>query len=229
MIKPIRSFAFWLWLGFSIIFLGIFLPLFSIFSKDKEKLFASAIAFFSKILLLISWVPIEVQGKEQLREIDSTKPLLIAANHASFLDFFVLQAKLPLSCRYVVWRVGFLMPVIRTIYKKAGYIGIQKKKQNILSPYLIYKTLKSGKKLVVFSQPTMGNEASFEFKEEVAKLSSALQVPILPVAIKNCSQVFPMGKFLLGSGRIKIKIGQPAIFSSLPELQKSVLELYSQL
>ncbi|MFH1347169.1 MAG: lysophospholipid acyltransferase family protein, partial [Candidatus Margulisiibacteriota bacterium] len=173
MIKYVRSFFFWPFLVLSIIFLGIFLPLISAFHKDKEKFCSLAISLFSKILFLISGVPIELKGKENLNGIDKEKALIVVANHASFLDFFVLQARLPLLCRFVVWWVGFRMPLVKTIYKRAGYVGINERKQNLISSYQMYKSLMDKKKLVIFSRPSMGGEEKFEFNEEVIKLSSA--------------------------------------------------------
>ena len=124
MIRYFRAFVFWFFLAFFVIFLGSVLPLLSIFSKDRERLYQRAIGFCSRVLLALCWIRLKVHGKENLALIDQDKGLLLAANHASFLDSFILFARVPFPFRLTVYPAGFRIPFLRTVYRGAGYIGV---------------------------------------------------------------------------------------------------------
>jgi len=188
------------------------LPFLSTASKQH------CIAGFAKTLLKVSGVKIEVCGPVEAFD----GKLIIAANHASFLDTFILLAVLPFPFHMTVHAIGFRVPFLRRIYKSAGYIGVGK---GVETGHGLYHVLLKGGKLVIFSQP-----ASFDFSPHLIQLSSLTDTLILPIAIKNTSKVLPFDKFRLQSrDTIKVAIGTPHKFSSAGELKQAVLSLPSPL
>lgn len=217
--------VFWLFFITSTIFLSIILSLHSLITKPANKFGYFLVAFFSKILLLISSIPVEISGKENVGEEQAKRGLIIAANHSSFLDFFVLQANLPAGVKFVVWGKGFNMPFLKSIYKNLDYIGVGRREDVVSSSLKLYNALKQGDKLVIFSKPAMQKETDFQFDENIVRLSETSKTEILPIAIRNSQGVLPFSKFLLNPGKVEVIIGTPRFFPSVEELRNVILEL----
>jgi len=228
MVRYLRSIIFWFSFVFSIVFLALLLPVLSLLLGKRNRLHYFATASVSKLLLLLPWVLVEIAGKESLSGIDKEKGLIIAANHASFLDYFVLQKVFDFPIKFAVWSAGFKMPLLKRVYEELGYVGVGVKGENIIASYQFYQILKEKGSLVILSRPSFTGEDKIEYGEAVIKLSLSAQSPILPVAIKNASKVLPLGKYLFDQGRIKVKIGKPAFFDSTQSLQNEILRLYHQ-
>ena len=225
MVRYFRSIIFWVFLNFSVIFLGSFLPLLFIFFRDKKRLYQISIRFFSKLLLTFSWIRVKVFGRENLKLIDPSKGLILAANHSSFVDSYVLLAKLPFPVRFTVSSIGFRMPFLKTIYKGAGYIGVGGKigSKDVVS---LFKALRKKDKIVIYSSVSR-EEESFEFSQNLIRLSNNFGVPILPVAIKGASQVLAMGKFFLADGKIDLCFAKPGFFDSPLSLKREILKMHA--
>jgi 1-acyl-sn-glycerol-3-phosphate acyltransferase len=213
-------------------FFSITFPLMIIapFVKGRTKFYQRALAFFSRLGLMFAWINIEIVGKDNLKRIDPAKGLLIAVNHHSFLDTFVLLANLPFPLRLVVYPAGFRVPILKTIYKRAGYIGLTLKK-NKTTPHLfsLFKALQKGDRIVVYSVPVDGNRKDFKFSPALIELAKRFDVPILPIAIKGAAKILPMDRYWLGPGKVALSIGRPSHFSSPEELKREVIGLHARI
>lgn len=220
------SIIFWFNFVFSVAFLALLLPVLSFFLGKRNRLHYYATASVSRLLLLLPRVMVEIAGKENLSGIDKEKGLIIAANHASFLDYFILQKVFDFPIKFAVWSAGFKIPLLKRVYDELGYVGVGVKGDNLISSYQFYQILKEKGSLVILSRPSFTGEDQIEFGEAIIKLSLSTQSPILPVAIKNASKVLPLGKYLFDRGKVKVVIGRPAFFDSTQSLQNEILRLY---
>ena len=159
--------------------------------------------------------------------VDKDQGLIIAANHGSFLDYFILQEVLSLPLIFAVWRAGFKVPLLRRVYRHLGYVGLGKREDNLRFSIMTARLIEGKGRLVIMSRPNYGNETKAEYGDSLISLSLSSKTPILPVAIKNASKVMPLGKWRLNSGRISVSIGKPAFFNSTAELQEEIGRLYS--
>ncbi len=205
---------------FGIIVYGILFSILPFLSIFRKQLMLSA---YARFLLSICRVKVEVDGQFS----DDNQKLIIVANHSSFLDTFILLAKLPFPFYMTVYPLGFRIPFLRRVYKAAGYIGVGKGSNLALSSYGLYKVLSQQAKVVIYSAPVMKQEREFEFSPEIIKLSKLTDTLILPIAIKNCSKALPFNKFRLKNReKIRINIGTPQKFVSPQELRQAILSLY---
>jgi len=205
----------------SIIVISIIFVFFPFLSTQKKQ---KIIVWFSKQLLFFCRVKIEISGNLDIKD---TK-LIIAANHSSFLDTFVLLANLPFLFYMTVYPLGFRIPFLRQVYKAAGYIGVGKGSNLALSSYGLYKVLNQPAKVMIYSRPALQQETEFEFSPEIIKLSNLTDTFVLPIAIKNCSKALSFDKFRLSNKeKIKINIGTPRKFNSPDELKQAILNLYA--
>ena len=226
-IRFFRSLVFWVFLAFSIIFLGGFLPLFSFPFKNKKDLYQSSASFFSRLLLILSGIKTKVNGSENLKLIDPDKGLILAANHASFIDSYLLLAKLPFPFRFTVYQAGFRLPFLRNIYRGAGYIGVGPMGiRSVRHLATLLEAIKGKEKILIYSKVSK-EEDKVEFSRGLIQLSNQFGIPILPVAIRGAARVLPMQRFLLGSGNITLSLGKPSFFTSPEELKEITLKLHA--
>jgi 1-acyl-sn-glycerol-3-phosphate acyltransferase len=80
--------------------------------------------------------------------------------------------------------------------------------------------------VVIFSSPSF-KEGEFAFTDGIIRLAQAARVPILPVALKNCGAVLPLGKLLFQPGTVKLYFGEPAMYRSADDLKSVIAGLYS--
>ena len=175
----------------------------------------------------MSGVRIDRKGEENLALIDKDQGLIIAANHSSFLDYFALQEALDLPLVFAVWRAGFKIPLLRRVYRHLGYVGLGKKEENLRFSIMTARLIEGKGRLAIMSRPNSEDESMAQYGDSLIGLSLSSKTPILPVAIKNASQVMPLGKWRVNSGKISVNIGKPAFFNSTAELQAEIRRLYS--
>jgi len=217
----LRSLALWLVFGLSIFLIALFSPLVYIFAKDSRLAFKKAVRFAAASMLFLSGIKVEVIGGEDL---SGSECFLIAVNHSSFLDNLVLLGHLPLFFSFVADLSGFSLPFIRRIYKGAGFIrtGLKMGFNDIIH---LYKELKQKENVLIYGF-VRGEARAPKFSKALVAFAREAGVPVLPVYLDGCSEVLPMNKFVIRSGKnIKIVIGKPISFPDLEALQAEIKKL----
>ena len=217
----LRSIILW-----KVFFTGVFIiasiyPILNIFPGKHEKLFQGMNKFFLSLALKLSFINVEVIGSEN---IPHEGGFIIAANHSSFLDNIVLLGRLPFLFKIVADRSGFSLPLIRRVYKGAGYIrtGIMMGFEDMV---VLYKCLRSKENVLIYSFVAKGSELG-RFTDAMINFSKQTGAPILPVCLKGCSKILPMNKFILTDGMVSVRIGNPIHDPDLKLLQDKMKELY---
>ena len=228
MLRYFRSILFWGFIAFSVVLLGSFLPIIALFVRNKYRLFQGAISLFSKALLILCGIKVKIAGKENFDLISSDRGLIVAVNHQSFLDSFVLLAKLPFLARFTVYAVGFRLPFLKRIYRGAGYIGVGMRSIKTAHLHTLFNALKNHERVIMYSEVS-DDEERFEFAKGLIRLSQQFNVPILPIAIKGMNKVLPLNEPKLDWGEITLSVGKPSsYFSSNKELKEEVQRLYAK-
>ena len=232
MLRYFRSILFWAFITFSVILLGSFLPLIALFIPSKYRkyrLFQSSISVFSKALLIICGINVKIMGRDNFDLINPDRGLIIAVNHSSFLDSFVLLAKLPFLARFTVYAIGFRLPFLKRIYRGAGYVGVGLRSIKTAHLHTLFDALKKHERVIMYSDVS-DDEERFEFGKGIIRLSQQFKVPILPIAIKGMNKVLPLNESKIDWGDIVLSVGKPSsYFSSPKELKEEVQRLYSRI
>lgn len=179
--------------------------------------------------------PVKVTG---LDKIDTSKPHVYAANHASALDIPVLYVNLPFQFRIAFKKELLAYPVVGWQLKRSGQICIdqQNPSHSISSIRAALKGLQQGLPLVIF--PEGGRTPDGEIKpflQGAFFLAIKAQVDIVPVALVGTYELLPMNTYHIKCRPLEMRAGEPIsttglTIRDLPALsarvQKALEELY---
>lgn len=164
------------------------------------------------------WFRFRHQGAANLPD----RPCIIAPNHQSFLDGFLVAAAMPpgqfkRTCFYAKAK-HFSSGWRRFVARHNNVIVSDVNKDLTLSIQKIAEALASGKNVIVFPEGTRSRDGRIgPFKDLFAIISRELDVPVVPVAISGAFDALPHGGWLP-------KWRQPISVSILPAVEPGSLD-----
>lgn len=153
---------------------------------------------------------------EGLLNLPKENPFIIASNHASYLDGFLIAASLPkelIKDTYFIGAKEYFEGKVGAIVAKHFHV-ITVDTQSSVKETLIKSAavLKSKKNLVIFPEGARTrNGKLLPFKKGVAILSKELKVPIVPTAIKGSYEAMRIGDLFPKPKKIILRYGWPLI------------------
>jgi 1-acyl-sn-glycerol-3-phosphate acyltransferase len=190
---------------------------------------------WSWLIMKTIFSPVTVTG---LDKIDTCKPHVYAANHASALDIPVLYVNLPFQFRIAFKKELLAYPVVGWQLKRSGQICIdqQNPSHSISSIRAGLKGLKEGLPLVIF--PEGGRTPDGEIKPFLPGaffLAIKAQVDIVPVALVGTYELLPMDTYHIKCRPLEMRVGEPISTTGLTmrdlealsaKVQKALEDLY---
>jgi len=190
---------------------------------------------WSCLIMKTIFSPVTVTG---LEKIDTSKPHVYAANHASALDIPVLYVNLPFQFRIAFKSELLRYPVVGWHLKRSGQICIdqQNPANSIGSIRSALKGLKTGLPLVIF--PEGGRTPDGEIKPFLPGaffLAIKSQVDIVPVALVGTYELLPMNTYHIKCRPLEMRVGEPITTAGLTtrdletlsaKVQKAIEDLY---
>jgi len=164
---------------------------------------------WSWLIMKTIFSPVKVTG---LNKIDTAKPHVYAANHASALDIPVLYVNLPFQFRIAFKKELLSYPIVGWQLKRSGQICIdqQNPSHSISSIRAALKGLKEGLPLVIF--PEGGRSADGYIKPFLPGaffLAIKAQVDIIPVALVGTYELLPMNTYHIKCRPLEMRVGEP--------------------
>jgi 1-acyl-sn-glycerol-3-phosphate acyltransferase len=196
--------------------------------KKKKTMINRSLSFFAKTVLYSGpHVRKNISGKEHL---DVDKPVILIANHNSFLDILLaimLNPKIVLMVKGWVYNSPFFGPIIRY----AGYVYTDDgPEQNIEK---MRQLVAEGYSLLIFPEGTRSSDGTIgRFHKGAFYLAEQLGLDIQPLLIHGASEVLPKGDFLISSGALNVRLLPRIHFhderwgSSLREKTKNISQFF---
>lgn len=140
----------------------------------------SRVQLWSRQMLAVLGITLKVAGEPPVRG-----PLLLVANHLSWLDILVIHAAR--HCRFVAKSEVRHWPLIGTLATGGGtlYIERDKRRDALRVVHHMAQSLKAGEIVAVFPEGTTGDgRALLPFHANLIQAAVSAHAPIQPVALR---------------------------------------------
>ena len=164
---------------------------------------------WSRILLFLSGVTVEIKGTENLLQ---DGPQILASNHQGAFDILALQAFIPMQFRWVAKKSLFKIPIVGWSMSLAGYIGIERERASSAykSIEAAAERIKNGTSVLIFPEGTRSNTGELlPFKRGGFLLATKSGVTVVPVSIQGTADIMKKKSILIRPGIVKVVIEKP--------------------
>jgi 1-acyl-sn-glycerol-3-phosphate acyltransferase len=153
-----------------------------------------------------------------LENIPVKGPFIIAANHESYMDHFIIVKTFVMhtnqKIHFLAKKEHFSNPLKATWHRWAGAIPLDREAKGTKALRWAVKALKNGKIIGVHPEGTRSLTGKLQKgKTGVARLALAARVPVVPVGLIGTFEIMPKGKHIPKLKRAKINIGKPIYFN----------------
>jgi len=191
------------------------------FAKLRHRLAADA----TRLIFIFGGVPPKIVGRENIPDGHA----VVVANHASFVDGFLLKGYLPARFSFVVKGEMRKIPIVHFLLRRSGsnFVERHEAKGSTRDARKIVKAAQEGQSLAFFAEGTFYQEPGvnrFRPGAFVAAIRGSL--PIVPVAISGTREMMPADRLWPWPIRPRIQILPPIfpddpLFSSHRELAEA--------
>lgn len=169
------------------------------------------------MLYFILWPPawllfkilfrLKIEGKHN---IPTSGPLIIAANHKSYLDPIVLGLAFKRRIYFMAKSELFRIPLFNWLIRILGAFSVERAEADREAFKKALDILSDGKILGLFPEGTRIRHAVLgPLESGVALIALKSEAPILPIGIIGADKVLPEGSRIPRLPRIKVIIGEP--------------------
>ncbi|MSO84710.1 MAG: acyl-phosphate glycerol 3-phosphate acyltransferase [Rhodospirillales bacterium] len=164
-----------------------------------------------RILARLAGIPITVRGIENLPP--EGTPCVFVANHASYLDSFVLAAAIPRSFSFIAKAelAGQFLPRLLLGRIGAEYVRRLNKEDAVVDAKRIVARAKAGRNLMYFPEGTLIRAPGLlPFRLGAFEAAAAAQVPLIPIALRGTRSILRDESWFPRRGAIAVTV-EPAI------------------
>jgi 1-acyl-sn-glycerol-3-phosphate acyltransferase len=154
-------------------------------------------------------IRVEVIGLERL---DFRAPVIVMANHLSFLDGPILAMAVGRPVRIILKKSIFRIPVLGIGMRHVGFVPVDRKgakggQKSLRRAARLMREL--GYSFLVFPEGTRSRDGTIQsFRRGGFFLALETGAPIVPVGIRGTFELMPKGQWHAGKGTIRIKFGE---------------------
>jgi 1-acyl-sn-glycerol-3-phosphate acyltransferase len=177
---------------------------------------------FCKIYFLL-YHRVKVKGlrdlKIFLRE-RGYKPVILAANHESYLDPPLIGMLFPRAIRFIAWDGLFKIPIFAALLRALGSVPVNQQNKNSGASLLrdVMEFIKSGYRVLIFPEGERSPDGNLlPFEGGVALISLKTGAPIVPVWIDGTFEAYPISQKIPRPRRVSLKFGAPIFPGALPK------------
>lgn len=163
---------------------------------------------WARRLLEVTGLPVEVRGLDRL----PPGACVYAANHASFVDIWVMVARLPGSVRFVAKRELYRIPIFGWALRATRQIPMDRRDREAAarSYQSAADVVRAGRSVIVFVEGTRSRDGRLsEFKKGGFVLAIQAGVPLVPVYLRGTHAAMPRGGLWLRRRPVALVVGEP--------------------
>ena len=143
---------------------------------------------------------------EGIENIPAEEGLIIASNHQSYIDPFLISIPIKRPLRYLAWNVARGWPVVGRAMRVLGAWPLQLEGSDPAAIRRSLQWLRAGGAVMIFPEGGRGRPdgSMIRFKAGAVRIALEAKVPILPITIRGANEVWPAGKHVPRLGKIEI-------------------------
>src|SRR5574337_743236 len=170
---------------------------------------------------------LHVEGEEC---IPSTGPVILAANHVSFIDPVIIMVSVRRPVRFMAKKELFRSPLFGWLLRQFGTFPIDRNRINLQAFKQATSFLEAGEVVAMFPEGTRGDGIELRpAKPGIGLIAVRTGAPVVPVLHRGTEKVLPRGAWFPRPHRIVIKFGTPLRFSDAQMgKRQDQAELFSQ-
>jgi 1-acyl-sn-glycerol-3-phosphate acyltransferase len=162
-------------------------------------------------LLCLSGTPLTVQGLEHL---PAHGPYVLVANHASYLDGFVLTAVLPGDISFVVKRELEACFFARVLFQRLGAVFVERfdAQRGVEDTHRVLQTIQQGRAVAFFPEGTFRRPAGLlPFRLGAFIVAAQTGLPIIPLGLSGTRTMLRAEQWFPRRGTVRVTIGAPIV------------------
>jgi 1-acyl-sn-glycerol-3-phosphate acyltransferase len=165
----------------------------------------------ARALFLLTFTPLTVHGRDRLLR---NRPQVIVANHASYIDGFILTAALDIPIHFIVKGELARITPVRLLLQRFGVEFVDRFNANKGTSDVnrIAAKSRNGQSIVFFPEGTFTTFPGLQpFRMGAFVTATRAEVPVTPVAIRGARAIVRGNDWFPHRGRIEVTIGQPVL------------------
>src|SRR5439155_6119917 len=162
-------------------------------------------------LCRVCGIEVTTRGGDDVRW---SEPLIVMANHQSYVDIPVLYAAMPEPFGMLAKQELFRVPVFSAAMRGMRCVPIDRdnRRQSFESLRQAADQMRSGQSIVVFPEGTRSEDGCIqELKKGPFYLAEMAKVPIVPVGIRGTRHSLAKDGIFVRSGQVHVAIGVPIL------------------
>ncbi len=165
--------------------------------------------FWARSFCWLLFIKVEVTGVEHIKKGQS---YVFVSNHQSMSDVFAIYGWLPVIFKWIMKQELRKVPFVGGACKAAGHIFIDRSsraaaKQSI---HKAIEILHDGICVVIFPEGTRTKTGQVNrFKRGAFAIASELKLPIIPISLTGCYEIWPTGRAYATPGKIHMHVSAP--------------------
>ncbi|SDW08398.1 AMP-binding protein [Nitrosomonas communis] len=163
----------------------------------------------ARLAVALTGLRLRVEG---LQHLDSKTPMIVVANHASYLDALLLTAVLPAKFAYVAKQELRRNPTAAIPLRRLGSAFVERfdDARGVEDVRKVEERARAGESIVFFPEGTFRREAGLmPFRMGAFLTAARTGIPILPVTLIGTRTMLCAGQWLPRRSKLKVLISTP--------------------
>ena len=147
------------------------------------------------------------------------RPVILAANHASYLDPPLVGMAFPRPLRFVAWDQLFTVPIFASLIRALGAVPVSHENKNSAAGLLrqVIGFIEDGFSVLIFPEGERTPDGTLQPLEGgVALIALKTGAPIVPVWIEGTWEAYPLHRTFPRPHKVTLVFGEPIAPEGLP-------------